>query len=90
MTDSLHTVWESGGFLGIVCKACDHRAVLDRSSMPIIRWKNMTPLRSLTLRCKFCGASGKGPEYWDMFLPVDEDQANRFVRGYDDVQHANI
>ena len=89
-TDSLHTVWENGGFLGLVCKACDHRAVLDRSAMPIIRWNNMTPLRSLTLRCGSCGASGKGSEHWTMFLPIDVEQARRFISGYDDVKHANI
>ena len=90
MTASLHTVWENGGFLGIVCKACDHRAVLDSSAMSIIRWNNMTPLRNLRLRCSSCGASGKGPEHWTMFLPLDVEQGQRFIRGYDDVQHANI
>ena len=90
MTDSLHTVWESGGFLGIVCKACDHRAVLDSSAMPIIRWNNMTPLRRLTLRCGSCGASGKGQEYWTMYLPKDVEQARRFISGFDAVRHANI
>jgi hypothetical protein len=76
ITDSLHTVWENGGFLGLVCKGCDHRAVVDRSAMPIIRWNNMTSLRSLTFRCGSCGASGKGPEHWTMFMPMDAEQAS--------------
>jgi hypothetical protein len=90
MADSLHTVWENGGFLGIVCKACDHRAVLDHSTMPIIRWNNTTLLRSLTLRCGSCGASGKGQEYWAMYLPKDVEQARRFISGYDAVPQAKI
>ena len=32
MPDTLHTVWDWGGYLGIVCKACKHLAVLDAES----------------------------------------------------------
>lgn len=90
MSDNLHTVWTRGALLGIRCKQCDHRAVLDKDRLPGIRRANMTLLRSLTLRCQGCGAKGNGADHWAMCTPKDMEDAKRFLSGSDDVQEAAI
>ena len=90
MTDSLHTVWTRGELLGVRCKQCDHRAVLDKARLPGIRRGNMTLLRSLTLRCQGCDANGKGADHWAMCTPKDTEDAKRFLSGYDDAQQATV
>jgi hypothetical protein len=90
MPHSLHSVWTYGGFLGIRCKGCDHRAVLDRERCPQIRNSNMTRLRDLTFKCAGCGVTGKGADLWAMALPMDHEQAKRFLSGYDDITQAEV
>ena len=90
MTDNLHTVWMYGALLGLKCNACDHRAVLDEKTLPTIRRANMTRLRDLTLKCKSCGASGRGAEFWSMALPQDLEEAKRFLSGHDGARWANV
>ena len=87
MADNLHIVWMSGELLGIRCKQCDHRAVLDSTKLPGIHRSNMTLLRNLTLRCQSCG---KGPDHWSMVTPADHEDAKRFLSGYDDVTEATL
>lgn len=90
MTDNLHTVWMSGELLGIVCKQCEHRAVLGPDRLPAIHRANMTRLRDLKLKCASCGASGKGADHWTMVMPADNEAAKRFLSGYDDAPQAEL
>ena len=81
-TTNCHAVWLHGGFLGVRCLACDHRAVLHKDQHEFFRQGNMTELYSLKLKCQGCGASGKGKEFWEMCTPFDKEEAERFLRGY--------
>jgi hypothetical protein len=81
--DNLHTVWATGGLLGILCVACDHRAVLAPSELPFIRRGNMTRLRDLKLRCGHCGSGGQAPDLFTLYLPPDRQEADRFMRGHE-------
>lgn len=49
MVDHLHTVWISGELLGILCKQCDHRAVLGPDPAASHHRANMTRLRDLKI-----------------------------------------
>ena len=83
MTDNLHTVWATGGLLGIRCAACDHRAILSPAELPVIRRGNMTRLRDLKLRCGHCGIRGQAPDQFVLYLPLDREEGDRFMRGHD-------
>ena len=89
MPDILHTVWDWGGYLGIVCKNCEHLAVLDDSKLPNMR-DNMTLLRNLNLKCVACGASGKGATHWSMHLLADRQEAERFLTGFESYKRATL
>jgi hypothetical protein len=69
--------------LGIRCAACDHRAVLSPTELPIIRRDNLTRLRDLRLRCGHCGARGQAPVEFTLFMPSNRDEAAEFMRGKD-------
>jgi len=84
MSVTLHTVWSTGELLGVVCFGCDHRAVLNPAELPGIRRANMTRLRDLKLRCAHCSVRGQAPEQFLVFVPPDQEAADRFVRGRDD------
>jgi hypothetical protein len=90
MTDNLHTVWMTGELLGIRCVACDHRAMLSPAELPAIRRDNMTRLRDLKLRCGHCGARGRAPDQFTLYLPLDREQADGFLRGYESVPAAKV
>lgn len=83
MSDTLHTVWSTGALLGIRCHGCDHRAVLSPVELPTIRRGNTTRLRDLKLRCGHCAVRGQAPEQFGLFLPPDQEGADRFLRGLD-------
>jgi hypothetical protein len=83
MPDTLHTVWATGDLLGIRCTACDHRAVLSSTELPVIRRGNKTRLRDLRLRCGHCGGRGQAPEQFTLYMPVDREEAADFMRGED-------
>jgi hypothetical protein len=70
--------------LGVHCLGCDHRAVLGFAELPGIRRANMTRLRDLTLRCGLCHVRGQAPEQFKLYIPPDQDAADRFIRGQDD------
>jgi hypothetical protein len=80
---NLHGVWSSGGWLGVRCVHCGHRGVLHKDKFDFIYEGNMTMLYKLRLRCQGCGLSGAGRDYWEMCTPHNEDEVDRFVRGYD-------
>lgn len=82
-TTNLHGVWICGGFLGVRCIECDHRAVLEQEQLPAIRSGNMTELYSLKLRCQGCGRAGQGKAFWEMCTPFDREEAELFLRGRD-------
>ena len=63
--------------------------MLDNERFPEIRRSNMTPLRSLKLRCAKCSAGGSGPTLWAMYLPAGDDDARQFLSGYD-VKQAEV
>lgn len=83
MVDNLHTVWTTGELLGVRCAECDHRAVLSQTELPTIRRGNMTRLRDLKLRCGHCGIRGQAPDQFMLYLPLDREEADRFMRGAD-------
>lgn len=84
MPHTLHTVWSTGELLGVLCLGCDHRVVLSAVELPGIRRANMTRLRDLQLRCGHCAVRGQAPEQFMLFVPPDQDAAEKFLRGRDD------
>jgi hypothetical protein len=79
----LDGVWTYGGYLGVRCLHCNHRAVIHQSCMSTIRAGNRTNLHSVKLRCARCGVAGRGKAYWEMCTPLNEDEARAFLRGND-------
>jgi DNA-directed RNA polymerase subunit RPC12/RpoP len=80
---NLDGVWAYGGYLGVRCLHCNHRAVFHQSRMSTIRAGNRTKLHSLKLRCARCGLVGRGKAYWEMCAPSNEEEARAFLRGDD-------
>ena len=78
--DSLHTLFLAAKLLGVHCNGCGHRAILRAAELPNLN-NNMTLLRSLKLRCKKCGLSGKGKKEFTLNIPRDEDEAEAFLQG---------
>ena len=82
MLASFHDVWMHGELLGLECKRCGHRGVLDSNTCKQIHRSNMTALRNVSFRCAKCEASGKGPDHWTMAAPADQDEAKMWLSGY--------
>ena len=77
---NLHTVAVSDGVLCVHCKACGHRAALDKDGLRNSRG-NMTQLRDLRLRCEKCEARGTALKEFDFYIPHDFDEAKAFLMG---------
>jgi hypothetical protein len=80
MLPNLHTVAMSDGVLCVHCKACGHRAALDKDKLAIQRG-NTTQLRDLRLRCERCGVRGTALKEFDFYIPNDFDEAKAFLSG---------
>lgn len=80
--DTIHGVWVWGGFLAVRCIRCNRRAVLQKERHPFIRYGVMKPLSGVKLRCSGCKVAGAGNQYWEMWVPSDQEEANQFLRGY--------
>ena len=80
MPPNLHTVAGSVGVLCVHCKACEHRAALDKEGLPIQRG-DKTQLRDLRLRCESCGVRGTALKEFDFYIPQDFDEAKAFLMG---------
>ena len=68
--------------LGLECKRCGHRGVLDHRICKHITRSNMTPLRNVSFWCARCEAAGKTPEHWVMTAPADQEEAKAWLSGY--------
>ena len=62
------------------CKACGHRAALDKDKLRIRRG-NMTELRDLKLRCEKCETRGTALKEFEFYIPHDFDEAKAFLMG---------
>jgi hypothetical protein len=72
--ENLHTVYCYGHPLGVVCRICDHRALLSVSRLGAYRG-NMRAITDLRLKCTLCGSDRYTPVLFpnqaevDAFLP---------------------
>ena len=72
--ENLHTVYCYGLDLGVICRICDHRALLSMERLGAYRG-NMRQIVDLKLKCTQCGSDRYTPvifakqEEVDAFLP---------------------
>jgi len=80
---NLHTAYMRSGLLGLECKDCKHRAVLeankwrDREGNAYLRRENMTPLDSIKFQCSAC--KGRNVR-WS--VPKNWEDAKLFMAGH--------
>jgi hypothetical protein len=56
------------------------RGALHKDKLRIIYEGNMKVLYELRLRCHGCGLTGAGRDYWEMCMPYNAAEVDRFVR----------
>jgi len=81
MVPNLHTVAVTLGILCVHCKACGHRAALERSNKLDIHKGSMKELRNLKMRCQKCGTRGTTLKEFNFYTPFTLDEAKAFMVG---------